>query len=69
MSVQAALPTEWGKGFGGPVQVGIGMGFIVTTMAWTLGDFSGGHLNPAVTVTMAARLDITFLRGKYLLLF
>ena len=40
------------------------MGFIVGTMAWTFGDFSGGHLNPAVTFSMVLLAKITFVRGE-----
>ena len=73
MSVQAALPLTWraqpgaDQGLmGGPVQVGIGMGFIVACMAWALGDFGGGHINPAVTVAMLACAKITLVRGQLL---
>ena len=65
MSVQAALPLSWNVGLGGVVQVALGMGFIVATMAWTLGDFGGGHMNPAVSIAFALRRDITVLRGMY----
>ena len=41
------------------------MGFIVATMAWTLGDFSGGHMNPAVSIAMAVLRKISVFRGKY----
>lgn len=65
MSVQAALPLSWDDdALGNVVQVALGMGFVVATMAWTLGDFSGGHMNPAVSISMAIRRDITVLRGK-----
>jgi len=40
------------------------MGFIVGTMAWTMGDFSGGHFNPAVTFSMVLLGKITIIRGK-----
>ena len=67
VSVQAALPLTWGQPagvLGTAVQVGLSMGFIVTTMAWSLGDFGGGHMNPAVTVSMALCLQVSFLRGQ-----
>ena len=67
MSVQAALPLSWDNGLvmGGPVQVGLGMGFIVCTMAWALGDFGGGHINPAVSVAMVVGCKITIVRGQW----
>ena len=65
VSVQSALPLTWGEaGIGGPVQTALGMGFIVCTMAWTFGDFSGGHMNPAVTFSMALSAKITVVRGN-----
>ena len=69
MSAQAALPLGWGVGLGGVVQVAMGMGFVVACMAWTLGDFGGAHMNPAVSVAMALKMDITILRGKGCILF
>ncbi|KAK2175376.1 hypothetical protein NP493_737g02067 [Ridgeia piscesae] len=64
VSVQSALPLTWGEaGIGGPVQTALGMGFIVCTMAWTFGDFSGGHMNPAVTFSMALSAKITVVRA------
>ncbi|ELT95009.1 hypothetical protein CAPTEDRAFT_46197, partial [Capitella teleta] len=45
------------------VQVGLGMGFVVATMAWALGDFGGGHINPAVSMAMVVRRSITIFRG------
>ena len=67
MAVQAALPLSWGKeGMGGPVQVGLGVGFIVATMAWALGDFGGGHINPAVSIAMVCSGKITIVRGMHI---
>ncbi|KAI0221798.1 Aquaporin-4, partial [Lamellibrachia satsuma] len=65
MSVQCALPLTWGNaaGIGGPVHTALGMGFVVCTMAWTFGDFSGGHMNPAVTFSMAISAKITVVRA------
>ncbi len=65
MSVQAVLPLSWGDpNLGTAVQTGLGMGFIVATMAWSLGDFSGGHMNPAVTLAMVLGCKITAVRGE-----
>ncbi|KAK2149524.1 hypothetical protein LSH36_448g02009 [Paralvinella palmiformis] len=64
VSVQVALPLTWGKeNMGTVVQVALFMGFIVGTMAWTMGDFSGGHFNPAVTFSMVLLGKITIIRG------
>ena len=66
VSVQSALPLTWEThGLGGPVQTALGMGFIVVTMAWTFGDYSGGHMNPAVTFSMAISAKITIVRGNH----
>ena len=66
VSVQSALPLTWGHaaGIGGPVYTALGMGFVVCSMAWTFGDFSGGHMNPAVTFSMAISAKITVVRGN-----
>ena len=66
MTVQAALPLQWGKPdlMGGPVMVSLGMGFIVATMAWALGDFGGAHINPAVSIGMLFSCKITLVRGQ-----
>lgn len=65
VSVQCALPLSWGGNFfGSVISIGVGMGMIVTTMAETVGHFSGGHFNPAVSFAMAISCKITFLRGK-----
>ena len=65
MSVQSALPLTWDKDdMGTVVQVSLCMGFVVATMAWTLGDFSGGHFNPAVTFTMMLMAKVSIIRGK-----
>ena len=64
VSVQAALPLTWGKGHGGQLPVATGMGFVVTAMAWALGEFGGAHMNPAVTVGMAMCRKVTMLKGE-----
>ncbi|KAI0209741.1 Aquaporin-1 [Lamellibrachia satsuma] len=65
VSVQSALPLTWGSaaGIGGPVYTALGMGFVVCSLAWTFGDFSGGHMNPAVTFSMAISAKITVVRA------
>ena len=46
------------------IHVGLTIGFAVVALMWALGDFGGGHFNPAITFATAIKLDITFLRGK-----
>ncbi|KAK2144175.1 hypothetical protein LSH36_780g02042 [Paralvinella palmiformis] len=67
VSVQCVLPLSWGRetGFSDAVMTGLGMGFIVTTMAWSLGDFGGAHMNPAVTFAMIISLKMSILRGIF----
>ena len=64
---QCSLPLSWGKAsyeLGNAVQTGLGMGFVVTAMAWVLGDFGGAHMNPAVTLSMVVQAKITWVRGR-----
>ena len=46
------------------LQVSLGMGFIVCTLATTLGGYGGAHMNPAVSLSMTVCAKITVLRGK-----
>ncbi|KAK2168365.1 hypothetical protein LSH36_17g03077 [Paralvinella palmiformis] len=64
MTVQCSLPADWGKdNVGTVVQVSLGMSFVVGATAWTLGDFGGAHMNPAVTLSMLLSGRITVLRA------
>lgn len=45
------------------VQVAIGMSFVVGAIGYALGDFGGAHMNPAVTMAMVVRTEITIVRG------
>ncbi|ELU02847.1 hypothetical protein CAPTEDRAFT_180401 [Capitella teleta] len=64
MTVQSAIVMDWGKDDPAKsIRVGLALGFIVATMAWALGDFGGGHINPAVTVAMVFGGCCTILRG------
>ncbi len=75
MTVQSAVPLHWRTvpdephplDVGNVVQVALAMGFIVSTMAWTFGEFGGAHLNPAVTVSMMVSGKVGFIRGRKLL--
>ena len=64
VTVQCFVPLTHGHaGYGSPVEVGLAVGFIVCTMGWTMDEFGGGHMNPAVTFSMAVCLRVTFVRG------
>ena len=66
VSIQCALPLTWGRDgdFSQAMMTGLGMGFIVATMAWSLGDFGGGHMNPAVTFAMVLTIKISVIKGE-----
>ena len=42
----------------------LGIAFVVLSIGWCFGDFSGAHMNPAITMTLMLRLKITIVRGK-----
>ncbi len=68
-SAQCALPLSWNNSDrGGVVQIALGMGFVVTILIEAFGPLSGAHMNPAVTVSMAASGIITITRGEYCIL-
>ena len=65
VAAQCALPLGFIPGAGSDrVGTAMGMGFVVLAVGWAFGDFSGAHMNPAITMTLALRLKITFLRGN-----
>lgn len=64
VTVQCFVPLRHGNpGYGSPVEVGLTVGFIVCVMGWTVDEFGGGHMNPAVTFSMALCFRVTFVRG------
>ncbi len=64
-SAQCALPLSWDNpDRGGVVQIALGMGFVVTILIEAFGPLSGAHMNPAVTISMAASGMITVTRGE-----
>lgn len=50
----AVTTLGWGEPLARVGLVSMAFGFTVTALAYGLGDISGGHFNPAVTVSMAA---------------
>ena len=65
MSIHSALPLSWGNRdiMGGPVQVGLGMGLITAVLVTSFGDLGGAHMNPALTIPLLLRGQISLLRG------
>ena len=45
------------------VEIGIGVGLAITSLAIMIGHVSGGHLNPAVTVGMIVGGRISIIQG------
>lgn len=44
------------------IEVGIGIGLSISSLAFSLGHVSGGHLNPAVTLALFVARKISFIR-------
>ena len=66
VSVQCALPLSWGRDdLGSAVHTAMGMGFVVTAISWSLKEFGGIVMNPAVTVSLLLTRNMTLLRGKW----
>ncbi|KAK2194097.1 hypothetical protein NP493_2g05029 [Ridgeia piscesae] len=65
VTVQCFVPLRHGnQSYGGPVEVALAVGFVVCAMGWTVDEFGGGHMNPAVTFSMALCYRITVVRGR-----
>lgn len=70
LSVQCCVVLQWEAEkapvlFGNIIQQGLTMGFVVSATSWAFGDFGGCYMNPAVTIAMVAKVDITIIRGKF----
>lgn len=75
LSVQCALVISWGDSAIDTsdiyrnimhIKLAIGMGSLVTALAWTFGDFGGCHMNPAVTLSYVLARELSILKGKEL---
>ncbi len=66
VSTQCAMGTTWGdvSSPGQVAQTALGMAFLVIGIGWAWGDFGGAHMNPAITLALVVRVEITFLRGR-----
>ncbi|XP_074646932.1 aquaporin-4-like isoform X2 [Tubulanus polymorphus] len=53
---------SWTKENSSPVQIGLAFGLAVGTLIWCLGNASGGHINPAVSVAMVVTGKISIAR-------
>ena len=45
-------------------QVCIGMSFVGSAIGYGLGDFGGAHMNPAVTMALIIRAEVTIIKGE-----
>jgi len=62
-SVVGALSATGDAGPVEPVNYALSFGFSITVLAFSIGDVSGGHINPAVTVSMVVTRNITVSRA------
>merc|ERR1719199_2292388 len=58
-SVVGALSATGDAGPVEPVNYALSFGFSITVLAFSIADVSGGHINPAVTVSLAVTRNIT----------
>ncbi|ELU00157.1 hypothetical protein CAPTEDRAFT_26353, partial [Capitella teleta] len=65
VAAQCALPLSYDDTGSARIGTALGMGFVVLSIGWCFGDFSGAHMNPAVTMTLLLRMKITFLRAFF----
>ena len=49
-------------------QIAFCFGLIVATMVWCIGNISGGHINPAVTMAMLVTRHVSLARGLLFML-
>lgn len=70
MATGVVLSTTYAGGMnsGAIVAIGLGFGFSLAAMIFAAANYSGGHLNPAVTAAFIATNDIQFLKGIFYIL-
>lgn len=52
-----------GEGEGSIVGIALAFGLSITTLAYTIGHHSGGHINPMVTIAMVILKQIDYVKG------
>lgn len=67
-SVSGAVSAT-GGGVVEPVNYAMSFGFSITILAFAIGDVSGGHINPAVTLALAVTGNLTPTRAALYLVF
>ena len=64
-SVSAAVAATGGLGPVEPVNYALSFGWSITILAFSIGDVSGAHINPAVTLSMALTKNISPVRAVF----
>jgi len=68
-SVSGAVSATGDMGPVEPVNYALSFGFSITILAFAIGDVSGGHINPAVTLALAVTRNITPTRATLYVIF
>ena len=58
-SVVGAISATSDAGVVEPVNYALSFGFSITILAFSIGDLSGAHINPAVTLSLAVSRNLT----------
>ena len=62
-SVVGAVSATGDAGPVEPVNYALSFGFSITILAFSIGDLSGAHINPAVTLSLALSRNLTLTRA------
>jgi len=68
-SVCGALSATSDQGPVEPINYAVAFGFSISILAFAIGDISGGHINPAVTLALAVTKNITPSRAVLYVIF